>query len=251
MNRDFRPEHLADTIGNLTRYWEGRRQAERGREEGPGGPPAFTIALDRETGTPATAVARAIGDRLGWMVYDHELLERIAQEMGLRTSLLESVDERRENWMLETFNYFLSVPAVTERSYVRHLVETILALGSHGECVIVGRGAAQILPAETTLRVRLVAPPAHDRAAAAARELGLSRHEAERQVETTDREHLAFVRDHFRKDAADPRNYDLVLNTGRFTPAECAGLVVEALGRLQSRRAAAESAGKESVALHA
>jgi hypothetical protein len=98
-------------------------------------------------------------------VYDHELLQWIAQEMHVRTSLLQSVDERRQSWPLETAEAFLtasresdSQAMVSESGYVRHLVQTVLALGVHGECVIVGRGAAFILPAETTLRVRLVAP---------------------------------------------------------------------------------------------
>jgi len=78
--------------------------------------------------------------------------------MGLRATLLESVDERRKSWLLEFLDGLSSVPAVSESAFVRNLIETVLALGAHGECIIVGRGAAQILPAETTLRARLVAP---------------------------------------------------------------------------------------------
>jgi hypothetical protein len=43
-------------------------------------------------------------------------------------------------------------------AYVHHLSQAILSLGAHGRCVIIGRGAAQILPAQTTLRVRLIGP---------------------------------------------------------------------------------------------
>ena len=43
-----------------------------------------------------TCIAREVGNGVGWHVYDHELLERIAQDMGLRTVLLESVDEREK-----------------------------------------------------------------------------------------------------------------------------------------------------------
>jgi cytidylate kinase len=160
-------------------------------------------------------------------------VQRIAQEMNLRTSLLESVDERRVSWLQECVEAFASVPSVSGSAYVRHLTETLLSLAAHGECVIVGRGAAQILPVETTLRVRLVAP-VEWRIGAMSKKLGISREEAARQVEMTDRERIRFVKDHFQKEAADPRQYDLVLNSSRYSVGECAELIVEGLRRLQA-----------------
>jgi cytidylate kinase len=199
-------------------------------------PPPFTIALSREVGARGTSVARAVGERLGWPVYDHELLERIAREMGLRTSLLESIDERHVGWLQECFEMLAAVPAVNESAYVRHLAETILSLGAKGRCIIVGRGAAQLLPPERTLRVRLLAAR-EDRIAVMSRERGISRQEAARHVEATDHQRARFIRDHFGKDPADPQHYDLVLNTSRFAVAECAELITEALHELQARPA--------------
>ena len=37
------------------------------------------------------------GRRLQWPVYDHALLEQIAKDLGVRTNLVESVDERRKS----------------------------------------------------------------------------------------------------------------------------------------------------------
>ena len=80
---------------HLCRDWAAQRQAAATRRDRrPRTPPAFTITLSREAGTLATSVAQEVGRRLGWQVYDHELLERIAQEMHVRTALLDSVDER-------------------------------------------------------------------------------------------------------------------------------------------------------------
>jgi len=123
---------------------------------------------------------------------------------------------------------------VSESAFVRNLIETVLALGAHGECIIVGRGAAQILPAETTLRARLVAPLS-ERIATKARALDISRAEASGRVEDTDRERTRFIMDHFQKDPADPRLYDLVLNSSRFSVVQCAELMMAALRRLQGR----------------
>lgn len=234
MDHRSQSDRLMETLAKVLQHWEtrGKAEASSNRDASPTSR-AFTIALSRESGARGTSTAREVGARLGWTVYDQELVERIAQEMKLRTSLLESVDEKRVSWLQECVEAFASVPSVSGRAYVRHLTETLFSLAAHGECVIVGRGAAQILPVETTLRVRLVAPVAW-RIEAMSRKLGISTAEAGRQVAKIDRARIGFVEDHFRKDAADPRQYDLVLNSSRFSVGECAELMIEALRRLQA-----------------
>jgi cytidylate kinase len=247
MNHDNVWEHsrestLSHLVERACRHWDARRQAAEEAAE-PAAPPEYTVALSREAGTQGTLVAHEVGRLLGWPVYDHELLERIAQDMGLRTSLLESVDERRQSLLLEAAEALLSAPResdwgplVSESAYVHHLVKVVLALGAHGECVIVGRGAAFILPATTTLRARLVGP-VRERIAALSRQFGLHEREAARKARTLDRERNDFAQDHFLKDPTDPRNYDVVLNATRLTVPQCAELICGALHRLQVRGA--------------
>jgi cytidylate kinase len=230
-----RAQRLAEALAQAGNY---RQHAEE--HAAPEGQ-RFTIALSREAGSRATSVASEVGARLNWPVYDQELLRRIAQEMHLREYLLASVDERRRHWLQECIEAFPQASAVSEAGYVRHLVETVTSLGSHGACIVVGRGAAHILPPAHTLRVRLVAA-LEDRITYLSRVLNRSREQTARHIETTDRERALFIREHFHKDAADPRNYDLVLNTSRFTIAECADLIVESLRRLESHAARDESA---------
>jgi cytidylate kinase len=240
MIRENATVHLAETLEQLGHHWESRRRATAALLDlKMSAPKAFTIALEREAGTNGTAVAREVGKKLGWPVYDHELLERIAQQMGLRTALLESVDERRQSWLTEAFEAFLSAPFrsdsepfVSADEYVQNLVKTVLALAAHGECVIVGRGAGYILPAKSTLRVRLVAPKG-DRVAAVSRGFGIPAPEALHRTRTMDRDRIDFVKDHFLKDPTDPEQYDLLVNTSRFSVAASAELIMEALHHLQ------------------
>jgi cytidylate kinase len=100
--------------------------------------------------------------------------------------------------------------------------------------VIVGRGAAQVLPPATTLRVRLVGP-VKDRIEGIRQRFGITPEEAAAWIEKTDQARARFVKEHFLKDTTDPRSYDLVLNSSRFSIAECAELIVDALHRLQVR----------------
>jgi cytidylate kinase len=235
MNYSSTSDRLAEALLQAHRHWQ--TQGEAGpapRGGGPPGPAAYTIALSREAGAQGATVAQAVGKKLGWPVYDRELLQRIAEEMGLRTNLLESLDEKQTHWLLESIQAFTVKNVVGESSFFRHLVETVLSLGTHGSCVIVGRGATMILPPASTLRVRLVAPR-EERIAAMTRRLGLCKEEATSFVAKTDRDRARFVKDHFHKDPAEAVQYDLVLNAARFSTEECADLIIDALHRMQAR----------------
>ena|SRR5438132_6144153 len=120
-------------------------------------------------------------------------------------------------------------------SYVRHLTQTLLSLATHGDCVIVGRGAGHILPHETTLRVRLVASW-DDRIAAVSRRLGLTKEQAATWVADTDRQRETFVKDHFLKDPTDPHHYDLILNTSTWSVGDCADFILNGLRNLEIRQ---------------
>jgi Cytidylate kinase-like family len=236
---------VSQLVDRACREWEARRQAAEQSRIALEKSAAFTIALAREAGTQGTLVAQQVGKLLGWQVWDNELLERVAQDMGLRTRLLKSVDERQQSWLVEIAEAFLSAPLqskdeppVTEIAFVDHLVKTVLTLGIHGECIIVGRGAGFILPPETTLRVRLLGPE-RDRITAISRIEGISDHEAARQVRIIDRERTAFVRKNFSKDPTDPRHYDLILNAPRLSVGQRAEVIVEALRRFHAAENAA------------
>jgi cytidylate kinase len=239
-------ERLADAMDRARRHWQDKCEAFAIAEVAlPPAPPAITITLSREAGAQGPGIARAIGKRLNWPVYDREILQHLADEMGVRPRLLESMDEKQVGWLRECLAAFSSAPSVSESTYVHHLKAMLLALAAQGQCVIVGRGGAQFLPEATTLRVRVVAPLA-ERIATIRQRFGVSSDEAARWIETTDRARYRFVHDHFLKDPADPGNYDLVLNSARFSIEECTDLIVQALRQFEGR---AKVAKQEPVAV--
>lgn len=222
------PERLTETLARAHQHWQLHQPSARNI------PSNFTIAFSREAGTYGAQVAREVGERLGWPVYDRELLDGIANDLGVRRSLLESMDERNTSWLTECLQGFFAVPTVSESVYVRKLIETLLSLAAHGEAVIVGRGAPQVLPVATTLRVRVTAP-LEFRIEAIRREHDLTVKDAAHRVDMTDRERTRFVREHFRIDPCDPHGYDLVLNAARLSVAGCADLVLAALNDLRGQ----------------
>jgi len=226
--------HLGEGLLRAQVHWHTQHGEEAG-DKPTAAPTAFAIAISREAGANGAAVAAKLGERLGWPVYDRELLRHIAEEMGLSARLLESVDEKRVNWLMEYLQAFVTNEAFNTGAFLHNLSKVMLSLAAHGQCVIVGRGAAHFLPPETTLRVRLIAP-LEDRIAVMEKRAGLRHDEAAQRVQETDRNRANFARDHFHKHLADPTNYDLILNTSRFTVEECAEVIEQALRRLQARK---------------
>jgi cytidylate kinase len=188
----------------------------------------FTIALSREAGTPAREVAREVGKRLDWPVYDREVPARIAEELHLPVAVVEEIDERRQSWLLECIESFGSRSELSESRYFRHLISVVRSLGEQGRCLIVGHGAAFILPPHATLRVRLVGSR-EDRIAAIGRSLHLDHWTASRRLDEIHRERNRFLSTHFNIDPTQPRNYDLVLNCSHWSPSECADFILRAL----------------------
>lgn len=227
MNITSTSDRVGESLLRAQLHWQEKPKSDPA-------PPPLTVAISRESGTNAGQVAAQLGKRLGWPVYERELLERIAQEMGLRTQLVESVDERRASYLLSCLRAFTSPNAVSEEAYFAHLTNVVFSLAAHGECILVGRGTAQLLPAESTLRVRLVAPLNH-RIHVMQQRCNLLFAEAARRVADTDHARAEFVRGVYQKDPDDAAGYDLVLNTARYTPDECATIIEAALRLRQAR----------------
>jgi cytidylate kinase len=206
-------------------------EGQPAREPGPTRRP-FTIAVSREVGALGSTVAREVGRRLGWPVYDREILEKIAAEMQRPTFHLDFVDERASSWLEESLSSLLGQFHVRAGTYLKYLIGTVRGLGAVGRCVIVGRGASFILPAETTLRVRLVAS-AEDRAKVLAARLGVSVTEARPWMEKTEQQRAEFVKRTFKIDGTDSHQFDLVLNMSRLTVEDAAETIVRMLERFE------------------
>jgi hypothetical protein len=197
----------------------------------------FAITISREVGALGNRVATEIGRRLEWPVYDRNILDEIAERLRRPASDLRGLDEQPGTWLGECFSSLIDHDHfVGSGAYFQHLSAVIRGLGSSGRCVIVGRGANFLLPAATTLRVRIVST-AEDRTRVAGQRLGLSTQDAAAHIEDIERKRLGFIEGHFGKDPRDPRHYDVVLNTSRLSVDDAADLVLETLCRLENQAA--------------
>jgi hypothetical protein len=220
-------DHVVEALARLQSY----ARSQRGTNQGSA---PITVAVSRQAGARGASIARAAGTLLGWPVYDHELLTLIAKEKGLEAKLLEQFDERDASWLEELAVNFTTQSPSLEGVYLKQLLIVLHALGKVGHCIIVGRGAAHVLPAATTLRIRVIAPRAM-RVVNTEKRMGVSTTEAQRWVDKTDMDRERFVKQHFQRDAEDPLSYDLTLNSGRYSTGECAALIVQAARLLEGQ----------------
>ena len=109
----------------------------------------------------------------------------------------------------------------------RQMFRIIRTIASHGDAVIVGRGAPFLVPRDEALRVRVVAP-IELRVERMGKTEELSSRDADKFVRRTDREREAFYRHHFGVDCADPMHYDVVINSGDMSIEAAADIVVTA-----------------------
>ncbi len=214
--------------------WPFGRKA-RGKEAAPPVIPAArfrNVAISREAGAGGGAIARLAGSRLGWKVYDHELLEAIAQRMGLPADEVRTYDELApsvvQDWLLPLREEHYA----PQEAYLDHLAKLVEAIGRAGESIVVGRGAGSLLPRSETLSVRVIAPP-KARAARLAERMGVSPRTARRAARDLDRRRAQFARTMYRVDPSDAHNYDLVLDSDSLGLPMAAELIARAveLGR--------------------
>jgi hypothetical protein len=188
------------------------------------------LLLSREKGAGGSAVCQLAGKRLGWQVFDKEIVDAIAQKANVRRELIESLDERDRATIQDAVGQFLHPQPIGTAGYLAHLREILLTLGHQGDVVIVGRGAEYVLPSQFGLRVRMVAPVEERVRRIASRE-DLSLKAARVEVESSDRERTRLARRQFGQNAADPLNNDLTINTAELTVEAATEVVLTALQR--------------------
>ncbi|MDX1409258.1 MAG: cytidylate kinase-like family protein, partial [Saprospiraceae bacterium] len=183
------------------------------------------------------SLARELGKRIGFKVWDRELLSAIAEEAKADEQLLASLDERRRKMIDDAVYGSLMGSQHSNTQYYRSLMRVVHTIGAHGRSIIVGRGSNYILEPEDALRVRIVRP-FEERVQHMMNVEGMSEKDAQKLVKTRDAERDDFVRHYFKRDPADTLSYDLVLNAGVFNTGELAELTLLAyekkIGKLPS-----------------
>jgi cytidylate kinase len=184
------------------------------------------LAISRETGADGGELARRVAHRIGWKVFDRELLDYMAEHYHMSRLSLEFVDETAASWFHEMFGKWLETHLVSQAEYVSRLGRIVLLAAQHERTIFVGRGVQFILPRDAGLMVRIVAP-LKQRVACIVERRQCTQREAEKFVEESDRGRAQFVERYFHRDLADPHLYGLVINLAQVPMDDAVELIAD------------------------
>lgn len=204
---------------------------------GQGGKPSSfwpIITISREFGAQGAALAQVLAKRTGFAVWDKELVQEVAAGTGSDVRILRTLDEHRQK-MIEDAVRGAMGRQYTNLQYLRSLMRVVHTVAAHGSSIIVGRGANYICKSTPLLRIRVVCP-LERRIQGYAERQGIDRRQAQQIVAQKDADRADFIRRTFKKDVAEPSDYDLVLTSATYTLDQLADIVLVAYEARFGRR---------------
>jgi cytidylate kinase len=190
-------------------------------------PGGLTIALSREAGSRGTSIAKRAAEKLGWQLYTQDVLEYLAQAGNGQQELGQNLTPAMTHWVEEEMERLHGQLGNAWPPALYEMAGILFTLAAAGEVLLIGRGAGCILPAHSTLHVRVIAT-FQDRVAYIAQWLRLAPEEAAEQVRLRDARRADYLRSHFQRDIADVYQYDLLLNSSLLGEDLSAELLAEA-----------------------
>lgn len=199
------------------------------------------ITVSRMFGSGGSDVAARVARRLGWSLLDNNIVDEVAQRLGLSRAEVSKTEERvpslseriAATMRMSTPEFVLPVAdaSMTETAETRIVDVTqrvIEEAVQQGNAVLVGRGAQCVLADRPdALHVFCYAPKKFLVQYAIAHR-GVNPANAEQEVDKMNRQREQYVKRHWGRDWRAFENYHLCLDTGRLGIETAADLVVDA-----------------------
>lgn len=184
------------------------------------------ITISREFGAKGALLANELGTKLGFKVWDKEILDIISQKLGSSSEYLQALDENTRNLLEDTIFGFMNHKG-TNLNYQIYLVKAIRSIEDHGNSIIIGRAANFICRNPHSLHVRVVCP-LEERIKRYSVSNNISLKQARTTIQQKDLERENFTLFNFNRDVEQASHYDLILNSARFSMDEMVEVVMQA-----------------------
>ena len=200
----------------------------------------FMLTIAHQYGSGGSLIARDLGGRLRWSVWDKEIVHKIATEYQLAETDVEAKDERVASFierLVEVLGiggfataYSFLPPRGLDDAQLLRITRTIVEdIAQEGRAIIVGRGGNHILAKRPrTLHVFISAPP-EARVQRVIQMEKLTRSEAERRIAGMDRLRTDYVRTFYHADWRDSTHYHLTVDSAVWGERGTADLILWAL----------------------
>ncbi len=201
------------------------------------------VTISRLFGSGGSDVAARTAALLGWTLLDDDLVNLVAQRLGIPVDEVRAREERVPSLTARVSDALaMSAPEVQSVTgeYVLPVSERLIAVTrrviedsvAKGPVVVVGRGAQVTLAErEDAIHVFCYAPRGALVRRVIARE-GLTTVEAERRVDTVNHQRAQSIKRFYNRDWRAPENYHMCLNT-EWLGVEGAAQMIARAARLQ------------------
>jgi cytidylate kinase len=196
------------------------------------------VTISNQYGAGAGSIAKLAAEILGYDLVERQLPVVVAKRLRITVEEAEE-DEVTYRGPGEQFlsGLELSTPELAQLSteptfdqeMLRAVQDAVREYASHGNVVIVGRGASAILGRRPdVLRVFLYGPREW-RVAYIAEHFRVDAKTAEKEIDRMDKGRAAYLRDWYGLAFGDPDNYDLLIDTSALGDEKSATTIVEAV----------------------
>ncbi|HJQ35379.1 MAG TPA: cytidylate kinase-like family protein [Pyrinomonadaceae bacterium] len=201
-----------------------------------------TVTIARRMGSGGAYVGRVIAERLNLRYVDREVLQLAAERLGVEASALEPNRERVAGFW-ERFFGSLSfgppegtyapppVQAYSDKALFECQSGVLRELAAHNDCVIVGYGAAYVLPRHARMVNIFFHAPVSFRVRRVAEIYKADEARARQMVEESDRVRARYFREMTGRDWACADNYHLCVDTSMSPLPELAERLVRFVER--------------------
>ncbi|HEU0002268.1 MAG TPA: cytidylate kinase-like family protein, partial [Ktedonobacteraceae bacterium] len=208
-----------------------------------GGGEMKAITISRLYGSGGGEIGARVARRLNWHLIDHEIVARVARELGIPERTAKAQDEYAKGFITRVISQFVSTAPTAAAPVVqvipddqpdqeryqetlRHVVETA---ADTGRAVIIGRASQIYLANRRDVLHVFIEAPLQQRIAYVALRENLDAAGARERVQLKDGDRSRYFRTVLRKKPDDPMHYDLVINTGVLSLDWAVDLICRAL----------------------
>lgn len=198
----------------------------------------YAITIARSFGSGGKTIGQMLAERLAINYYDRDLIRLASEESGINVRLFGRADETGRVNLFRRYGREYGRTIIppdsdefTSNNNLFNIQSRIIRdLAEKESCIIIGRCADHVLAdRENLIRVSVNAPLEY-RIAVVEERYGLTRKQAESEIEKIDRARAQYYRYYTHHDWNDARNYDLCLNSAALGFERCADVIVSYLG---------------------
>jgi cytidylate kinase len=208
------------------------------------------VTIARGYGSGGGEVARLLAAKLGWHLFDRQVVSSVALKLGISEDEAFAHDEHADSFVqriIESMQFSGPIYApvilsetdnpigVNAKQYHDALQGCLLAVTDIGNVVIVGRGAQMLLASRRDVLRIYITAPLEQRIEYVKRRENLDAAAAQARIEQKDHDRIRDIKEQYHRNPDDAQIYDLTINTSVLDLQSAVDLICLALERKEQR----------------